>query len=56
MSKTFCEHCVDLKELPGTPSGTESKIGGVNTYVAKGDKKGSVVIATDIFGNGESLP
>jgi dienelactone hydrolase len=50
---SFCEHCVDLKELPGKPSGTESKVAGVTTYVAKGSSdKGAIVIATDIFGLG----
>lgn len=50
---SFCEHCVDLKEIPGTPTGSESKVGGINTYVAKGtNDKGGVVIATDIFGLG----
>jgi len=53
---TFCEHCIDLKELPGNPSGSESKIGGYNTYTAKGSKKGSIVIATDIYGNGITNP
>lgn len=53
---SFCEHCIDLKELPGTPAGSDAKIAGVNTYVAKGTKKGTVVIATDIFGNGITNP
>lgn len=49
---SFCEHCIDLKELPGTPKGAEATIGGVKTYVAKGSKTGSLVVATDIFGLG----
>lgn len=47
---SFCEHCIDLKEIPGTASGSEQKVGGTTTYIAKGSKKGSIVIATDIFG------
>lgn len=53
---SFCEHCIDLKELPGTPSGSSEKVGGVETYVAKGNQKGSIVIATDIFGVGVTNP
>lgn len=53
---SFCQHCVDLKELPGTPQGSEQKIAGVQSYVAEGSKKGSIVIATDIFGNGVTNP
>lgn len=47
----FCSHCLDLNELTGTPSGSETKVGGVDTYVAKGaSQQGGIVIATDIFG------
>jgi hypothetical protein len=49
----FCEHCIDLKELPGTPAGKDETIGGIPTYVSKGSNgKGSIVLATDIFGLG----
>lgn len=50
MSKAFCKHCVDVQELPGKPAGKETKYGGVNAYVASGSKKGTIVVATDIFG------
>lgn len=53
---SFCQHCIDLKELPGKPSGTEQKVNGVQTYVAKGSKSGSIVMATDIFGVGIPNP
>lgn len=53
---SFCEHCIDLKELPGSPQGSDETIGGVNTYVARGTKTGTLVIATDIFGNGIPNP
>ena len=54
---SFCEHCIDLKELPGTPSGKDETVGGIPTYVSKGSNgKASIVLATDIFGLGITNP
>ncbi len=48
MSNAFCSHCVELNEIPGKPAGQETEVAGLKTYVAKGSKKGTVVIATDV--------
>ena len=50
MSKAFCKHCVDVNEIPGKPAGSESQVAGVNSYIAKGNKNGTIVVASDIFG------
>ncbi|CEH18278.1 CARBOXYMETHYLENEBUTENOLIDASE HOMOLOG [Ceraceosorus bombacis] len=49
---SFCAGCIDLKELPGSPTGTEKQIAGLTVYVAEGSKKGSILIAPDIYGLG----
>lgn len=53
---SFCEGCIDLKELPGKEQGSTQQINGVTTYVSKGSRKGNVVVATDIYGLGIPNP
>ncbi|KDN42416.1 hypothetical protein K437DRAFT_226252 [Tilletiaria anomala UBC 951] len=55
-SSAFCSHCIELNELPGKPTGHETEVVGVSSYVAKGSKRGTIVIATDIFGLGIPNP
>lgn len=50
MSNQVCEHCLDLKEIPGTPTGKYEPVAGIQSYVKPGSKKGTVLLATDIFG------
>jgi len=50
MSKAFCKHCVEVNEIPGKPAGKETTYAGLNAYIADGTKKGTIVVATDIFG------
>lgn len=54
----FCQHCYELPgELQGTPSGTQKNIGGAESYVAAGTgAKGTIILATDIFGLGIQNP
>jgi hypothetical protein len=40
---SFCSGCIDLKEIPGSPSGKTEKIAGLDAYVAPGSKKGTIV-------------
>lgn len=55
-SSSFCQHCIDLHELPGTPQGTADRVGDVPVYLSKGlgetQINGTLVIATDVYGLG----
>jgi len=52
MADEHCSHCISGSILPVTPSGEETVVGGVNSYIAKPKKAthSAVVIATDVFG------
>ena len=54
----FCQHCYDLPgELSGKPTGSVKEVGGVPSYVTQpGSGKGTIILATDIFGLGISNP
>ena len=63
----LCEHCVSGHELPGTPRGTEEKIGPYTTYIAtpsasakKGPSDVALIYFYDAFGlalkNNKVLP
>jgi hypothetical protein len=43
ITMSFCSGCIDLKEIPGSPSGKTEKIAGLDAYVAPGSKKGTIV-------------
>ncbi|KAL8277763.1 hypothetical protein RQP46_009885 [Phenoliferia psychrophenolica] len=54
----YCDACLAGGIIPGEPQGTESELGGLKYYIAKGTGESTkvVVIAADIFGLGEYPP
>lgn len=49
----FCDNCFSGNLRSGTPTGTEIKLGGLDTYIAVPENKeptGAVLVITDVFG------